>query len=445
MVQFLNQISTAKSSHYFAAEKFEDQIYGGRDMKKMRKLLAMLLTVTMTCALSVTPAFAREGDDDQGGTTQSGSTAQSESTGTTSNAGKTGDGKTALTTLSFVKVVDAPAGAQMTNETFTFTMTPDSTANGEELKGDMKVWPGVVPSGQENLTTSVSTNQNGITDVASTITGYESDDITSGVVYNVSFDLSGLDFSEHGRAVYRYTVVETNDDKSHMTTGGEEYTVDLYVNQDGDIVYEQAINNNSKAKVPIVFKNHLQTTNVTIQKEVKGNLLSQADQETKDFTFVMQIPEGGVELNLTAGAKFKYTKYDRENNETTGYITVGGDQGDAEADWPKDNTFTLKNGEKIVLENIPLGMIFMCKETTESSSGFVVSYSHTSGTYKDKADGNPKTYLTTRSNDVVTFTNTKEEVDTGIILDIMPYVAVILIVAAAGVTTILAKKRRMVR
>jgi hypothetical protein len=414
-------------------------------MKKMRKLLAMLLTVTMTCALSVTPAFARDGDDSGDNTTQSESTAQSESTGTTTTAGKTGNGTDPLTTLSFVKLVNAPVGARITNETFTFTMTPDSTANGEELKGDMQVWPGVVPSGQENLTTSVSTNQDGITDVASTITGYESESVTSGVAYPVSFDLSGLDFSEHGRAVYRYTVIETNPDKNHITKGGKVYTVDLYVDEEGKIVYEQAINKNTNAKVPIIFTNKLQTTSVTIKKVVEGNLLSEEDKTTKDFTFVMQIPEGGVDLNLTAGATFKYTKYDRDNNETTGYITVGGDQGDAETDWPASNTFTLKNGERVVFENIPIGMIFMCKET--AASGFSVSYSHTAagGSFNDEAEGNPTDYITTRGNDEVTFTNTKEEVDTGIILDIMPYVAVILIVAAAGVTTILAKKRRMVR
>jgi hypothetical protein len=201
------------------------------------------------------------------------------------------------------------------------------------------------------------------------------------------------------------------------------------------------VNANTNVKAPIVFKNSLQLTNITIEKKVAGNMLSTADQTTKEFTFKMQIPEGGVELNLTKNSTFTYTKYLRDGTTTTGTITVDGDKGAADSTYLASNTFTLKNGEKVVFSNIPIGMIFECREVADSD--FSISYEYKSGNLDASVEGNPTTYFTSYASDnVLTFTNTKvDKVDTGIILDIMPYVVVIMIVAAAGVTTILAKRR----
>jgi hypothetical protein len=224
-----------------------------------------------------------------------------------------------------------------------------------------------------------------------------------------------------------------------MTVGGEQFIVDLFVDQNQHVVYAKSMTNAYKKK-PIVFTNTLQTTNVTIEKEVTGNMLTNADQTTKEFTFKMQIPEGGDTLVLSEGATFSYTKYNGNNQIGTGTITVGGSKTDGASSYT--NEFTLKNGERIVFNNIPIKMIFACYEVEDSD--FSVSYEYTSGNLDEKvAHNSTGTYFTSDvADNVLTFTNTKvDKVDSGIILDIMPYIAVILIVAAAGVTTILAKRR----
>jgi hypothetical protein len=403
-------------------------------MKRMKKLLAMLLTVTMTCALSVTPALARDGDGEtsgSGSTTESGTTTGTTTTPATTTSGKYGNGKDAVTSIPFVKVLEAPEGSAVTNEDFTFTMTPASSEVATGQVDSYNVYPGVGTT----QTVTISTND-GKVDKAAELEAYD----TTGVAYTGAFDLTGLTFEKNKIGVYRYLVEETKGEnsaeKSHLTLGGEKFIVDLYVDNDGKIVYAQATNRNTKDKAPIVFHNTLQFTSIKITKKVEGSLLEDTDK-AKEFTFQMKIPAGGVALHLTEGAKFAYTKYNQDSSTTDGAIIVGGEIGNDDG-W---NTFTLKDGESIVFDkNIPIGMIFYVKEN--AADKFSISYTYECGNSKATVQGNPESYLTSTSSDnILTFINTREEVNTGIVLDIMPYIAVILIVAAAGVTTILAKRR----
>jgi hypothetical protein len=419
-------------------------------MKRMKKLLAMLLTVTMTCALSVTPALAR--DETSGGDSGTTSTEGSSGgdSGTTSTEGSSqgsegstdtsGFSSTGIHQLKFVKILKAAAGSAVTNETFTFTMTPATQADIDKATAagntaSYTVHPGL----GSGLTATVQTNQGVTPDVATTLSDYD----TTGVEYTTYFNLDDIDFSDAATGVYRYNVVETNERTDYMTVGGEQFTVDLYVDQDHKVIYTVAMNS-AYQKEPIVFTNTLQTTNVTIEKKVTGNMLTTADQTTKEFTFKMQIPEGGDTLYLSEGATFSYTKYDKNGQIGTGTITVRGDKKDDPSTYT--NEFTLKNGEKIVFNNIPNKMIFACYEVEDSD--FSVSYNYKVGNLDENVAQNSKGryFESGAADNVLTFTNTKiDKVDSGIILDIMPYIAVILIVAAAGVTTILAKRRRITK
>jgi hypothetical protein len=412
-------------------------------MKRMKKLLAMLLTVTMTCALSVTPALARDetSGGDSGTTSTEGSSGESETPTST-----IGDGSTVIDKLEFVKIFVAPVDSAVTTQTFTFTMTPVTSAEiaASGATESYTVNPGEPGSGENGvLTATVTTNQGTTADKATTLSDYN----TTGVKYTTSFNLNEIDFSDSATGIYRYTVVETTEGSEHMSVGNETYTVDLYVDQNHHVVWAKSVNANTKQKAPIVFKNTLHFTSVTIKKVVTGNMLTNADQETKEFTFKMQIPEGGDALTLSRGATFTYTKYDNTNTKiSTGEITVAGDKGDADSTYLGSNQFTLKNGESIVFDNnIPVGMIFECREVADSD--YTITYEYAAGSTPATGEGNPRSYFTsTAANNVLTFTNTKvDKVDSGIVLDIMPYIAVILIVAAAGVTTILAKRRRITK
>ena len=92
-------------------------------------------------------------------------------------------------------------------------------------------------------------------------------------------------------------------------------------------------------------------------------------------------------------------------------------------------TFYLKDTDTITISNLPYGVTYMVKETTESAKGYTVSYSVNQNSTISKAT------------DTVTVTNTKgTTVDTGIALDSLPYVLLIA-VAVVGVVIFTARKR----
>jgi hypothetical protein len=126
------------------------------------------------------------------------------------------------------------------------------------------------------------------------------------------------------------------------------------------------------------------------------------------------------------------------------------------ADW---STFTLKDGEKLVIKNVPVGMIFWVKEAT--ATGYTFSYQAVTGTTSiDGAEAKNGTAINDSANkkiatktakvttaaggNIVSVTNTKEKIDTGITVDVMPYVVVVL-AAAACALLLIAKKRRNAR
>lgn len=95
----------------------------------------------------------------------------------------------------------------------------------------------------------------------------------------------------------------------------------------------------------------------------------------------------------------------------------------------KTATFWLKDGETFTISNLPYNVSYKVKETDASAEGYTVSYSpNQNGTIS-------------KATDTVTITNTKNSpVDTGIVLDSLPYVLLIA-VAVVGVVIFTARKR----
>jgi hypothetical protein len=91
-------------------------------------------------------------------------------------------------------------------------------------------------------------------------------------------------------------------------------------------------------------------------------------------------------------------------------------------------------------------MIYKVQET--NSLGYSISYDAVTGnsTYNEETaeftDNNPTIYFTTMDgNNITVFKNTKNAPNTGIRMDLMPYVIVFLGVAACAVVLVARKKR----
>jgi hypothetical protein len=267
--------------------------------------------------------------------------------------------------------------------------------------------------------------------------------------------------------VYRYTVAEvtpSNAPSSINTTGDttasnitydtHTYTADLYIGATSDgthivnrIIVKNPSDNDRKSE--LVFTNVLKIYNLTIEKVLAGDSTN-ADDE---FTFRIKIPVGGDAINLTAGTDMKAYRVttDSTGNRTETLLTdgdailVGGEKGSTDG-WC---TFKLKGGEQLVIKGVALGMIYYVQET--DSLGYTTAYTHVTGsnTLANAAytDGNPAdtSYFTIEeNNNIVAFRNTKNQPNTGIRMDLMPYVIVFLGVAACAVVLV-ARKRRNAR
>lgn len=155
---------------------------------------------------------------------------------------------------------------------------------------------------------------------------------------------------------------------------------------------------------------------LSVSKTVAGNL----GDRSKYFAITVTLfPEGGKNYDATYTVSGGTKLGNGTADAGTATIAVDG----------KPYTFYLKHGETFTISNLPYNVSYKVAETDESAVGYTVSYSTNQNSKISKAT------------DTVTITNTKEShVDTGIVLDSLPYVLLIA-VAVVGVVIFTARKR----
>ena len=166
----------------------------------------------------------------------------------------------------------------------------------------------------------------------------------------------------------------------------------------------------------IAFTNKLKTTDVTVTKNVTGNM----GDRSKDFTFTayLQYADGnGTAMKFPAPA-------------TGENYTVSEDGYTA--------TFTLKHGESIKIDNIPLGATMVIKEAAYED---YATSANPAGSVTDT--GYEVKFVEVTESNEVEFTNDKEvTIDTGIALDSLPYILILAGVAVVAVALVLHKRRK---
>lgn len=196
---------------------------------------------------------------------------------------------------------------------------------------------------------------------------------------------------------------------------------------DGSVTMNKEHSNQS-----ITFSNFYKknTTDVTITKQVTGLL----GDTNKDFEFRVSITRNGADCSAGVTAK-------------------KGDQMVSLTD------FTLKHNETVTLENVPIGATITVTEVTPGEHYNVSATGHNGEkngggevtfTYKVTAantitpvdaDGNPVAGTTVPNNNIIVTNTCDLRPDNGVLLDTLPYI-VILAVVAGGVALLMLRKHR---
>ena len=209
--------------------------------------------------------------------------------------------------------------------------------------------------------------------------------------------------------VYEYTLKEVDGETAGVT----------YYDKDIKLVVTVVNDNNGKLRIAAVhtestgeaksdnFPNTYKAGELDVSKTVTGNL----GDKNKYFEFK-------VTLTGEEGKTYRdsYAVTGGSNTENPSTIKIG-----------EETTFLLKHGETIHIENLPYGVTYTVTET--AAEGYTTEKTGDTGEI-NAADQAAK------------FTNTKEgSIDTGVVLNNMPYILV-LAVLAAGVVVFIIRKRR---
>jgi pilin isopeptide linkage protein len=393
------------------------------NMKKFKKLLTTLLSAAMVFSMAVLPAQADE-----------------QTIGTQTS--------TAITGVSFDKYYISEKGMSVPDQTFTFTMTPDTSIENSNLtNGEMSIVPGLA-LGDDNATVTLTFGSQATTTATQTKVDGKYAEKLSGF-----FSFSNVTWPAKA-ATYRYIVKETAGTNTGITYDTNEYTVDVVVDNNGTVVYAfcgtvaEDKTMSQETKQPIVFKNTSNTDSLTIKKTVTGDLAN----KTKQFKFTISIPKIGDNITIDDNVTYTGTFTRATNSEAKGTtsitVTVG-----------TDAEFTLADGESLTFEGLPQGMIYTITEDSESSGNYTTNISGVTTVVVDgKAQTvtdyveNSKVFDASKNGEnmpivdggnTVTFINAlNTTTPTGLVLEYAPYLIVMLIVIVGAVLVLVSKKKR---
>jgi hypothetical protein len=451
-------------------------------MKGLKRALSLGLASVMALSLFTMTAFADE------------------ETTTSTDPQIKGSVDNPIESLPVSKTVSTTAGVSLPSEDYYIEMVPatttEVTATTKDSKGN-QVYVG--PALTDPIVTySFNAGDNTVTgdgivkksDQSFTLTFNENDAnyFTHAGCYRYFIYEVKKNVADNEAKTVTYTKV-VNKDKDYIVYDTTVYTADLYVNQAEDgsfVVTNTVVKKGDEAEKPteINFTNTVNCANIKIYKTVEGT----AYKKDELFTFHILIPAGGDTITLSKNDKIQAMIYDknglvndtRSNEDGIVYLTVNGDTiQDSVLDF--GTSFQLKSGEYLEIY-APVSMIYKVYEEDYSGEGYV-----TTATYTEKGDfagsttkgNNGKTFTaaaadvtdsdtqiadykvnekgtfenedkvvcvrgtTNDTTNTVHFYNTRNvTVDTGVSVDLIPYVLVTMIAVCGAILLISEKKRK---
>lgn len=337
---------------------------------------------------------------------------------------------------SITKELDIPANVTCPNETFAFVFEQDTTTGG-----------------------TFETNAATIPNATSAFTN--ADKPTNGKIVKSTGDIfANASFPNAG--IYRFTVKEITGNTQYMTYSDAEYTLEVGIvnGEDGNLIIDYVkVTDGDGSKVDPTYEerttlvdgtegnmnatgNGFRFVNVyekmsggeenaalTISKTVAGNM---GNKTNLYFSFKLTLT---ADSNAPADGR----TYTYKIGETTGEITTG-----------VEKEFQLKHGENLVIEELYAGTQFIVEE--EGTALYQAKVNVTNASVNGETSGaeNGDGVVTTiafideNGGSRADFTNTRDDVTPpeGIIIDSLPYIALIAVAAAGILLVVLGKKRR---
>ena len=222
--------------------------------------------------------------------------------------------------------------------------------------------------------------------------------------------------------VYTYTLREVNNGAVGVTYWATDITLVVSVqNGDDGKIYVAAVHcetpvdvNNANGTKTDTLTNTYSAGGLKINKTVAGNL---GDRD-RFFNFSVTLTAPG-----TTTAPVKVTGGSAEDNPTALDFSASAEQ---------TVTFKLKHGETLSFGNLPYGTTFSYEETDADSDGYETEYSD-----------DEQTGAINAAEKLLVTTNTKNGViDTGVLLDNLPYIAGIAAIVLCGAAFLIVRKRR---
>lgn len=312
----------------------------------------------------------------------------------------------------------------------TFTITKKYSAENENTYAPAETFK-LKQTNKSGKQMSVS--YNGVVPDLKTVTG-EATDIVGVVSFEnesnserTGYFTIGLP-KYNGVGVFTYTLKEVDATNAGIQNDGRTFTVTVYATQ-GDDGIETGVTvheGTSKGTKVASINNKFQAGALTIHKDVKGSMGDKAYQ----FPFTVTLSSAKpVTATLRVNGETSTVKFEKASEDATEYTATV--------------PFKLSNDGNCTISNIPYDVTYTVSEdgetdgkltvgSDENAVNYTVGYSNNNGS---KVVGATAT---------VTVTNTAGNavIDTGVILDNAPYIALLAIVAIGGVALMLNKRRR---
>lgn len=205
--------------------------------------------------------------------------------------------------------------------------------------------------------------------------------------------------------------------KTKTTPDGTVYTFDgWYTNQDCTEGSKFDFDEDTIKEDTTFYAKYVPASaNLTVSKTVTGKL----GDTNKAFTFTITKADGTA-ANIT-DTNIEISEADR-----------------AKVEWKGNGQFTLKDGASIIFKNLPSGQ-YKVVEDNYSGEKYETSYVVDSGTPENRREASVTIGTDAKQ---INFTNHRTlEPDLGVLLDTLPYI-VILAVVAGGVALLMLRKRR---
>lgn len=279
----------------------------------------------------------------------------------------------------------------------------------------------------------MSVSYNGIVPDLKTVTGE-----ATGIVGVVSFENEsdsertanftiGLPKYD-GVGVFTYILEEVSATNAGIKNDGRTFTVTVYATQ-GDNGIETGVTvheGTSKGTKVTSIDNKFQAGALTIHKDVKGQM---GDKAYK-FPFTVTLSSAKpVTATLRVDGVISTVKFVKASEDAAEYTATV--------------PFKLSNDGNCTISNIPYDVTYTVSEDGETNGELTVGSDENAVKYKVEYSNNNGTEVK-GATATVTVTNTAGNVviDTGVILDNAPYIALLAIVAIGGVALMLNKRRR---